>query len=241
MGRCGCYLRREEVQIVLIHSWPGCLIPQSQIWLQGRRTGGTGRSAEWKTSSTCWLRLWPEAAAQHTAPHVCWIVKVLSCPGETGRSSTSVSPRFIIRLNTTGSADTGRTFTQPQGRLSITLSASATEGKTLEFLFFPLFLMCFCVFRWKKSRVMLREKILNVLWELSVWKAASAEFFSFTPPGSLDGGIKRGQWLNKTNSERQKNCEGLRIDHNAKVLSKTLWEKKSESRKTVLKLLYKQH
>lgn len=38
------------------------------VWLQGRCIGG---SAEWKTSSTCWLRLCPEAAAQHAAAHVC--------------------------------------------------------------------------------------------------------------------------------------------------------------------------
>lgn len=46
-------------------------IPQSQIWLRGRRTGGAGLSAEWKTSSTCSLKLCPEAAAQHAATHVC--------------------------------------------------------------------------------------------------------------------------------------------------------------------------
>lgn len=42
------------------------LILQSWKWLQGH----TGCSAEWKTSSTCWLSFGPEATSQHAVEHV---------------------------------------------------------------------------------------------------------------------------------------------------------------------------
>lgn len=88
-------------------------MPQSRSWLRGRRAGGAGGSAEWKTSSTCRSGFCPGAASQPGAAHVHWIVKVLWCPGEARRSSTSVPVGFVIRLNTAELRETGCKCVQP--------------------------------------------------------------------------------------------------------------------------------